>query len=136
MSSNEKDSIFWGDSKQEVVTTPFSEKKSSTKDVEKGTDKLADMLLMEKKYLTKDFDKGTDEFADIKQAVKTFAVRVQISLRVNLEDLRDGLNLILGFFKQLFLKVIQSSIKNCLKIIFNIKIWNCIKRLLYRLIQT
>ena len=32
-----------GDRKEEVVTTPLSEKKSSTKDVEKGTDELEDM---------------------------------------------------------------------------------------------
>ena len=49
-----------GDRKEEVVTPPVSEKKSSTKDVKKGTDKLADMLLMEKKYSTKDVDKVTD----------------------------------------------------------------------------
>ena len=35
-----------------MVTTPLSQKKFSTKDVEKGNDKLADMLLAEKK-LTK-----------------------------------------------------------------------------------
>ena len=33
------------DRKKAVVTTPLSEKKSSTKDVEKGTDELADTLL-------------------------------------------------------------------------------------------
>ena len=43
-----------------MFTTPLSENKSLTNDVEKGTDKLADMLLMEKKYSTKDVDKGTD----------------------------------------------------------------------------
>ena len=49
-----------GDRKEEVVTTPFLEKKSSTKDVEKGTDKLSDTTLLGKKYLTKDVDKGAD----------------------------------------------------------------------------
>ena len=58
-----------GDRKEEVVTTPFSEKKSLTKDVEKGTDKLEYMLLMEKKSSTKDFDKGNDELTYMKQAV-------------------------------------------------------------------
>ena len=43
MLSNEKLSNFLGDRKEEVVTTPLSENKSSTKDVEKGTDKLAYM---------------------------------------------------------------------------------------------
>ena len=69
MSSNEKVSNCLGDRKEEVVTTPFKEKKSSTKNVDKGTDELADMPLTGKKYLTKDVDKGTDELADMKQAV-------------------------------------------------------------------
>ena len=38
MSSNGKVSNVFGDRKEEVVTTPLSEKKSLTKDVEKGTD--------------------------------------------------------------------------------------------------
>ena len=58
-----------GDRKEEVVTTPLSENKSLTKDTEKGTDKLADMLLIGKKSSTKDVDKCTDELADMKQAV-------------------------------------------------------------------
>ena len=37
MSSNEKVSSFLGDRKEEVVTTPLSEKKSLTNDVDKGT---------------------------------------------------------------------------------------------------
>ena len=60
MSSNEKVSNFLGDRKEEVVTTPLSEKKSSTKDVEKGTDELADTLFMEKKSSIKNIEKGTD----------------------------------------------------------------------------
>ena len=60
-----------GDRKEEVITTPFPEKKSSTKDVDEGTDELSDMPLTEKKYSTKDVDKGTDEFSDMKQAVVT-----------------------------------------------------------------
>ena len=61
MSSNEKVSNVLGDSKEEVATTPLSEKKSSTKDDDKGTDELAYMPLIEKKYSTKDVDKGNDE---------------------------------------------------------------------------
>ena len=71
MSSNDKVSNVLGYRKEEVVTTPFSEKKYLTKDIEKGADKLAGILLMEKKYSTKDVDKVTDEFSDIKQAVNT-----------------------------------------------------------------
>ena len=60
-----------GDRKEELVTTPFSEKKSLIKDVEKGTDKLADMLFMANKYLKKDVDKCTDKLADMKNSVVT-----------------------------------------------------------------
>ena len=63
MSSNEKVSNVLGDRKEAVFTTPLSEKKSSTKDVEKVIDELADMLLMENKSSTNNLDKGTDELA-------------------------------------------------------------------------
>ena len=52
-----------------MVTTPLSEKKSLTKDVEKGTDKFADMILTNEKSSTKYVDKGTDELEEMKQAV-------------------------------------------------------------------
>ena len=61
MSSNDKVSNCFGDCKEEVVTTPFLEKKSLTKDSDEGTDEFADMPLMEKKYSTKYSDKSTDE---------------------------------------------------------------------------
>ena len=71
MLSVEKVSNFLGDRKEEVVTTPLSENKSSTKDVDKGADELEYMkkevvttLLLEKKSSTMDFEKGTDELAD------------------------------------------------------------------------
>ena len=64
MSSNWKVSYVLGDKKEEVVTTPLSEKKSFTKDVEKGTYELADTLLMEKKPSTENVDKGTDELEE------------------------------------------------------------------------
>ena len=57
-----------------MVTTPLSENKSSTKDVDEGTDELAYMPLMEKKYSTQDIDKGTDELEDMKQSV--VAIRI------------------------------------------------------------
>ena len=63
MSPNEKFSNVLVESKEEVITTPFSEKKYSTKDVEKGTGELAYMILMENKSSTKDVDKGTGELA-------------------------------------------------------------------------
>ena len=58
-----------------MVTTPLSEKKSSTKRVDKGTDKLADMPLTENKSSTKDVDKDNDELADMKQAVVTICMK-------------------------------------------------------------
>ena len=71
MSSNDKFSNVLGDRKEEVVITPFLEKKILTKDVDKSTNELADMPLMEKKYSKKDVGKGTDEFVDMKQSVLT-----------------------------------------------------------------
>ena len=49
----------------------FSEKKSLTKNVEKATDELADLLLMKKKSSIFDVDKGTDELVFMKQKVNT-----------------------------------------------------------------
>ena len=43
MQSVEKVGNVLGDRKEEVVMTPLSEKKSQTKDVDKGTDGLDDM---------------------------------------------------------------------------------------------
>ena len=54
-----------------MVTTPLLEKKSSTKDVDEGTDEFADMPFLEKESSTKDVEKGTDEFSDMKQEVVT-----------------------------------------------------------------
>ena len=66
MSSNEKVSNYLGDRKEAVVTTTLSEKKSSTKDVEKGIEEFTDTILSEKKSSTKNVEKGTDELADIR----------------------------------------------------------------------
>ena len=60
-----------GHRKEEVATMPLSENKSSTKDVDEGTDELVDVPLMEKKSSTRDFEKGTDELGDTKKAVVT-----------------------------------------------------------------
>ena len=60
MSSVEKVSNILGDRKEEVATTPLLGNKSSTKDVNEGTDELVDTPLLEKKSLTKDVDKDTD----------------------------------------------------------------------------
>ena len=42
-------------------TTLLYEKKSSTKDVDKGIEELANTILSEKKSLTKDVEKSTDK---------------------------------------------------------------------------
>ena len=59
MSSVEKFSNVLGDRKEEVVTKLLLEKKSSTKDFDKGTDKWSDTQLLEKKSSTKDVEKDT-----------------------------------------------------------------------------
>ena len=69
MSSVEKVSNCLGDRKEKVVTMPFFENKLSTKDVDKGTDELADTPFWEKISPTKDFDTGTDELVDMKKSV-------------------------------------------------------------------
>ena len=116
-----------------MVTTPLYVKTSSTKDVEEGTDKLADMPLMENKYSTNDIDKGTDESEDMKQAV------VKIC-RKGLDQFEGQYRGSKGWFKLdsgliFFLKFNQNSIKNRLKRILKIKTRKFIKRLLYRLID-
>ena len=60
-----------GDRKEEVVTNPLLEKKSSTKDFDRGTYELEDTILLGKKYSTKDVGERTDELADMKKAVFT-----------------------------------------------------------------
>ena len=64
------------DRKQEVATTPLLDKKSSTKDVDEGTDELEDIPLLQNKSLTKDVEKGTDELADMKKEVVTIHRKV------------------------------------------------------------
>ena len=60
-----------GDRKEEIVTTALLEKKSLTKDIDKGNYELADTPLLEKKYSTKDIDTVTDELSDMKKKVVT-----------------------------------------------------------------
>ena len=54
-----------------MADTLLSEKKTSTKKVEKSTDENSYALLYEKKPLTRDVEKGTDELAFKKQKVHT-----------------------------------------------------------------
>ena len=94
-----------GDMKEEVVTTPLSEKKYLTKDAEKGTDKLADMLLMENKYSTNDVDKGTDELEDTKQAVNTIHRKCLYQCEVQSSGSKGWFKLDSGILKITFSKI-------------------------------
>ena len=104
MSSNEKVGNVFGDRKEEVITTPLSEKKSLTKDVEKGTDKLAYMLLMEKKYSTKYVDKGTDKLAYMKQGVNTIHRKGLDQFEVQSIGSKGWFKLDIEFFYTIFSK--------------------------------
>ena len=97
MLSVEKVRNVLGDRKEEMVTTPFPENKS----------------------LTKNVDKGPGELEDMKEAMSTIRRKNLHKFRVSLKYLQDGLNLIMGFKKE----------------IYKIKTPNCIKSLLYRLMQ-
>ena len=126
MSSNEKVINILVDNKKEWVTTPFSEKKYSTKDVEKGTDKSEDMILTEKKYSTKDVDKFTYEMTDMKQAENTI-------IRKGLDQFEGQSRGSKGWFKldiDLFLtfsKGHSEFYKEHFKRILKINTWKCIK---------
>ena len=87
-----------------MVTTPLSENKSSTKDVEKGADKFVDMLLTEKKYSTKDVEKGTDKLADMKQAVNTILRKGLDQFEVQSSGCKGWFKLDIGFIKSTFSK--------------------------------
>ena len=62
MLSVEKISNVLGDRKEAVVTTPFLEKKSLTKDVDKGTDELEYMKEAVVTICRKDLDKFEDQY--------------------------------------------------------------------------
>ena len=89
---------------------------------------------MKKKSSTKDVDKGTDELADMKQKVNTIFRKVLDQFEGQSIGYKVWFKLDIEFFK-LFLKFIQNYIKHNLKIILKIKTWKRIKRLSYRLIK-
>ena len=86
-----------GDRKEELVTTSWSEKKYSTKDIEIGINKLADQLLMEKKSSTNDVDKVTDELADMKQAMNTIRGKGLYQFEVQSSGSKGWFKLDIGF---------------------------------------
>ena len=107
MQSVEKVSNVLGDSKEEVITTPLLENKSSTNDADKGSNELADTPLLEKKSSTKYVDTGNDELADMKKAVVTIR-------RTVLDKFEGQSKLSTGWFKldSVFFKTKFSTILN------------------------
>ena len=105
-----------------------------TKYADRVTDELSDMPLMEKKYSTNYVDKGTDELTYMKQKVNTIHRKVLYQFEVQSIGSNGWFKLDIEFRQKRFLKLIQNSIRNCLKRVSKIKTWNCIKCLLYRLI--
>ena len=75
-----------------------------TKDVEKGTDELADTLLMENKYSTNDFEKGTDELEDMKQKVNTISRKGLDHFEDQYIRSKGWFKLDIDFFKTIFSK--------------------------------
>ena len=69
MSSVEKVSKFLCDRKEEVFTTPLLQKNNKKNMLTKALMKFADMPFWEKKSLTKDVEKSTDKLADVNKAV-------------------------------------------------------------------
>ena len=102
-------------------------KKSSTKDFEKSTDELAYTLLMDKKYSTKYFEKGTDELSDMKQKVNTISRKGLDQFEGLYIRSKGWFKFDNEFLKQLILKLVQNFINNCLKRVWEIKTWKCIK---------
>ena len=105
MLSVDKFSNVLGNRKEEIVTTPFLEKKSSTKNFDKGTDELADTTLLEKKSSTKDIDTGTDELADMKEAVVTIRRKVLDKFEGHSKGSTGWFKLDGGFLKTTFLTI-------------------------------
>ena len=105
MLSVERVSNVLGDTKEEVVTTPSYEKKYSTKDVEKGTDKLADMLLIENKYSTNDVEKGTYKLEYTKQEVNTIHRKGLYQCEVQSSGSKGWFKLDSGILKITFSKI-------------------------------
>ena len=111
------------------------ENKSSTNNVDKGTDDLADTLLSEKKYSTFDVDKGADGLAFMKQKFNTILRKGLNQFEGQSTGSKGWFKLNIEIFKQFFLKLIHNYIKYCLKRVLKIKILKFIKRFLYRLIK-
>ena len=126
MSSNEKVSNILVDRKKEWVTTPFSERKSSTKDVEKGTDKSEDMILTEKKSSTKDVEKFTYEMTDMKHAVNIILRKGLYQFEGQSSGSKGWFKLDIDLFSN-FSKSHSEFYKEHFKRILKIKTWKCIK---------
>ena len=113
-----------------MVTTPFLEKKSSTKVFDKGTDELECMLFTKKKSSTKYVDKGTDKLADMKEAVVTILRKGLYQFEGQSKGSKGWFKLESGLLKKTFYTSHPELYKENLRIILNIKRRNCIQRLL------
>ena len=89
---------------------PLLEKKSSTKDVDKGTYEQENTPFLEKKYFTKNFDKGTYELAFMKKTVVTIRRKGLDKFEDQSKGSTEWFKLDGGFFKH-FLQFIQNSLK-------------------------
>ena len=119
----------------ELEDTLLSEKKTSTKKAEKDTDEKADTLLSEKKPSMKDVEKGTNELEFIKRKLNTIRRKGLNQFEGQSARTQEWFKLDIELKKQLILKFIQNSIKNCLRRILNIKTRKCIQCLLCSLIK-
>ena len=71
----------------------------------------------------------------MKQAVNTILRKCLDQFECQSGGSKGWFKLDIDFFRQIFLKFIQNSIKHSLKRILKIKTWKCIKRFLYLLIN-
>ena len=75
-----------------MADTLLMDKKSLTKDVEKGTDELEDTLLMEKKPLKKDVEKLTDWLSDTLLTEKKYSTKKVDKGNYELEFMKQQVN--------------------------------------------
>ena len=95
-----------GKDTEKLADTLLIEKKSLTNNVEKLTDELAHTLLMENKSSTKDVEKVTDELAWMKQKMNT--IRKKILYQFECQSIRSKgwTKLDIEFLETNFLKFI------------------------------
>ena len=91
---------------------------------------MEDTPLLENKSSTKDVNKGTDELVDTKTEVVIIRRKGLDNFEGHSKVSTGWFKLDSGFLKQNFLQSIQDSVENVFKRISRIKTWNCIQCLL------